>query len=88
MHAAKSSDYEGGIKRSRKSFPRDVAEIYANGIVAQREIIQKVAADFVHRTQPVSECDFPDLEKLRREHCALERAGFVKFLFAENFERG
>jgi hypothetical protein len=86
VDAAESPDGEGRIQSCGEPFARDVANVEANIAVRENEIVKVVAAHFGNRLKFVGDQHAICMERLGGEHCPLDDAGFLKFLFTQFFD--
>lgn len=85
VNSAEGADGESGVEAGGKSLAGNIADVEADGVVGEREIVQVVTADFGDRLKLVRDDDVVDVKMFRGQHGALNDAGFLKLLLAQFF---
>jgi hypothetical protein len=82
VDTAERANGERGIEGSGEALAGDVAEVQADGVVGEEEVVQVIAADFCRGLEFMGNGDVRGAQRLAGQHDALDGARFLEFLFA------
>jgi len=75
------------VKRRGEAFPGDVADIQADRLVAELEVVEVVAAYLHHGLEFMGDRHTSGAQGMRGQHDVLNDASFLQFLLAKLFDR-
>jgi hypothetical protein len=87
VDSAERADGERRIKRRGEALPGDVANVQADDLVAELEVVEVVASHFRDRLELVRDSYACVAQGMRGRHDVLNDASFLEFLLAKLFNR-